>query len=242
MIARLQKVIANSGLTSRRKAERLISEGKVTVNGTIVTRLGTQVDPEKDVIGVTGKTLSLPSKKTVVYALYKPRYCVTTLDDPQGRDTVVKYFPKTNFRLFPVGRLDYDAEGLILLTNDGELAHNITHPSKHIWKQYFVKIKGKLVKQEIRSLVSGPVINGIKRQTVKIKLLHYVNDKTWLVVSLQEGTKHHLKKMFDTIGYPVLKIKRYSIGNIELLEMKPGDCKLLSKSDVQKMLDLVKNN
>ncbi len=242
MVIRLQKVIADAGISSRRKAEQLIRDGRVVVNGETVTLLGTCVDPGKDHIKVDGKPIGTPKDKTAVYVLYKPKSCVTTLDDPQGRDTIVKFFPKTSLRLFPVGRLDYDAEGLILLTNDGELAQSISHPTKHVWKEYFVKIKGKITHQEINKLRSGPVINRKKRQPVRIKFLHFVNDKSWLAVSLQEGLKHHIKKMFAGAGYPVLKIKRYSIGNIELNDMKPGETRKLSRDDIKELLLLTRED
>ncbi len=242
MKVRLQKAIADAGIASRRKAEQYILDGRIEVNGNIITELGTKVDPESDFIKVDGKAISSKKnkKKTAVYALYKPKSCVTTLDDPQGRDTIVKYFPNTSARLFPVGRLDYDAEGLILLTNDGDLAQSISHPSKHIWKQYFVKVRGKISNEEVNKLQSGPKIDGKKRQPVKAKILHFVNNKTWMVVSLQEGLKHHLKKMFKGIGYPVQKIKRYSIGNIELQEMKPGESRKLTKEEVDDLLTLTR--
>jgi 23S rRNA pseudouridine2605 synthase len=238
MTIRLQKFIANAGIASRRKAEQLITDGQVIVNGQVITRLGTQIDPATDKVKVNGKLISTATVSPVAYALYKPKNCVTTLKDPQNRDTIVNYFPKTQFRLFPIGRLDYDAEGLIILTNDGDLANRITHPSKHVWKQYFVKIKGKITTEEINKIRSGPIIDGKKRQPVKIRFLHFVNDKSWLVVSLQEGVKHHIKKTFLKAGYRVLKIKRYSIGNIELEELSPGECRELSKIEIGNLMQL----
>lgn len=241
MTLRLQKFIANAGITSRRKAEQMIINGQVSLNGQTVTQLGTIIDPGKDIIKVDGKVVDPSPRRSVVYAFYKPKNCVTTLDDPQGRDTIVKYFPKTEERLFSIGRLDYDSEGLLLLTNDGTIANDIIHPSKHVWKTYFVKVKGKIKSEETMKLKPGPIIDGKKRQPVKIKFLHFVNEKSWLMVSLQEGLKHQLKKMFLSIGYPVEKIKRYSIGNIELNDMKPGEVRLLSKANVQSLLELSKN-
>ncbi|MFH2132230.1 MAG: pseudouridine synthase [bacterium] len=241
MTIRLHKFIANAGIASRRKAEQLISDGKVTVNGHLISLQGTQIDPETDMVRVNGKLVSIVPREPVAYALYKPKNCVTTLMDPQGRDTIVNYFPKTSQRLFPVGRLDYDAEGLLILTNDGDLANRIAHPSQHIWKQYFVKIKGKITPEEINRIRSGPVIDGKTRQPVKIRFLHFVNDKSWLVVSLQEGIKHHIKKTFLAAGYPVLKIKRYSVGNIELLELSPGECRQISKTEIETLMQLTRS-
>ena len=242
MKLRLQKIIANAGIASRRKAEEMISQGKVSVNGQIITQLGSQFDPDLDHIKVEGRSIRSKKAEKVVYALYKPKSCVTTLDDPQGRDTIVKYFPDKKLRLFPVGRLDYDAEGLVLLTNDGDLANQIMHPTQHVWKQYFVKLKGNIKIEELDALRSGPVIDKQRRQPVRTRFLHFVNDKSWVSVSLQEGIKHHIKKMFQEIGYPVLKIKRYSIGNVELEEMRPGDIRKLRKSEIESLLTLVRVN
>ena len=235
MTVRLHKAIADAGITSRRKAEALISDGRVAVNGKVVTHLGTKVDPTVDKIVVDGAPIVFSKRQAVVYALYKPKNCVSTLDDPQGRDTIVKYFPSTSQRLFPVGRLDYDAEGLILLTNDGDLAHRISHPRQHVWKTYFVKVRGKIENHQLSSLRSGPVIDGKKRQTVAVKVLHYINDKTWLTVSLKEGIKHQIKIMFDNLGFKVLKIKRYCIGPVELREMKPGEVRQLTSAEMERL-------
>jgi len=232
MKVRLQKVIAQSGITSRRKAEELIQSGKVELNGEVVTTTVVFVDPAEDKIKVEGKALRPPLNEEVVYALYKPKSCVTTIDDPEGRTTIVSFFPKTKVRLFPAGRLDYDAEGLLLLTNSGELAQRLTHPGKHIWKTYFVKIKGKITRSDIVKLLPGPMIDGKKRQPVKIKFLHFVNEKSWVEVSLQEGVKHHIKKMFFKIGFPVEKIKRYSIGAITIDGLNPGETRRLSKNEI----------
>jgi 23S rRNA pseudouridine2605 synthase len=240
MELRLQKVIAQAGIASRRKAEQLIENGLVKVDGKIILEQGVKVDLDKNKIEVEGKLLK-PNRKvhTIMYALYKPRNCLTTLDDPRGRETIVRYFPDIKNRLFPVGRLDYDSEGLVLLTNDGDLAHNITHPTKHIWKKYFVKIKGKISQAEIKKLLPGPKIEGRKRQPVRIRLLHYINEKSWLVVSLQEGIKHHIKKMFKEIGYNVQKIKRFQIGNLTLEEMKPGETRLITKDELDELISLL---
>ena len=238
MAIRLQKAISGAGVASRRKAEEFIRDGLVSINGKIVTQLGIKVDPETDAIKVNGKKIRFHRQLPVLYALYKPKYCVTTMEDPQGRDTVSNYFPKVKQRLFPIGRLDYDAEGLILLTNNGDLAHRISHPGKHIWKQYFVKIKGRITPTEIAKLIDGPVIDGKIRQPVKVKRLHYINEKSWLVVSLQEGTNHHIKKMFQSIGFRVQKIKRYSIGSIELKDMKPGEVRQITREEYNSMLFL----
>ncbi|OGH00414.1 MAG: pseudouridine synthase [Candidatus Lambdaproteobacteria bacterium RIFOXYD1_FULL_56_27] len=239
MSERLQKVIAHAGLSSRRGAEELILTGQVVVNGQVVTELGTKVDPERDHIEVSGKKLrTTGTKPRIVYALHKPKSVVTTLHDPEGRDTVVNYFPKIKERLFPVGRLDYDAEGLLLITNDGDLANRLIHPSSHVWKEYLVKLRGKIPLGLLPKMEKGPTFEGKKHQPVKIKFLHYKNEKSWLSVSLQEGVKHHLKKMFLAEGFRVEKIKRYRIGNIELLELQAGEFRRLEDEEINQLLSL----
>lgn len=236
---RLQKILAQAGIASRRKAETLIQKGLVSVNGKVVTELGTKADPARDQIEVEGELLKNAKKteKKVVYLLYKPKSVVSTLKDPEGRKTIVDFFPKTEARLFPVGRLDYDAEGLLLLTNDGDLAYRLTHPSKHVWKEYFVKVKGNIPEVVLAKLRKGPIIDRKQRQPVKVRLLHYKGDKSWVLVSLQEGIKHHIKKMFMQVGFPSLKIKRFSIGPVNLGEMSPGECRRLTQEEVRLLME-----
>lgn len=235
---RLQKAIAHAGVTSRRKAEDLIRQGEVKVNGHVITELGTQIDPATDNVKVSNKIINISGKSQIVFVLYKPKSCVCTLDDPQGRSTIVDFFPKVKNRLFPIGRLDYDAEGLVFLTNDGDLAHKLTHPSKHIWKNYLVKLKGKIKLAELSRLKKGPIIDGEKKQPIKAKFLHFINDKSWVEVSLQEGVKHHIKKMFAEIKYPVIKIKRISIGSVTLEDLTPGKSRQLTSAEIKTLLSL----
>jgi len=239
MSIRLQKVIAQAGFASRRGAETLIAEGEVTVNGQIVTEQGIKVDPKVDHIEVSGKKLRQSGHRpTIMFAFYKPHSVVTTISDPQGRQTIVDFFPQSRERLFPIGRLDYDAEGLLLLTNDGELANKLMHPSGHVWKEYLLKLKGKIPMGVLRRLEKGPVIDGKQRQPVKIKFLHHKNEKSWLSVCLQEGVKHHLKKMFRAEGFLVEKIKRYRIGHIELLELKPGESRRITDEQIKELIEM----
>ncbi|MCZ6747691.1 MAG: pseudouridine synthase [SAR324 cluster bacterium] len=234
---RLQKVIAAAGLASRRGAERLIEEGEVRVNGQVVRRLGTRVVPGTDRVEVRGEPLPARTRvERVVWALYKPRGCVTTLSDPQGRPTVRDFFPESAQRLFPVGRLDYDAEGLILLTNDGQFAQRVAHPSFSVTKTYLVKVRGLLGPGPLQQWAAGPTIDGSRRQPVRARVLHTVNDKTWCEVTLQEGLHHHIKKLFAAIGHPVLKIKRYRIGPVELEDMRPGQSRRLTPAEIGALL------
>ncbi|MDX2472043.1 MAG: pseudouridine synthase [SAR324 cluster bacterium] len=238
MKERLQKILAQAGVASRRGSEEFITRGMVEVNGEMVTELGAKADPEVDDIRVGGKKLRLNQEK-VVYALYKPKSVVTTLKDPEGRKTVADYIPHTKDRLFPVGRLDYDAEGLILLTNDGDLAQELMHPSGHVWKEYLVKVKGNITNEVMAKLARGPVLDGKKKKPCKIKLIHYKGDKSWLSVSLQEGIKHQIKRMFLYEGHPVSKIKRIKIGNIIAGDLETGQSRLLTLEEVQGLRDLI---
>lgn len=235
---RIQKVMANAGIASRRGAEALIQLGVVKLNGQKAT-LGQRMDPTVDKLEVKGELVHPASQQaSVVYALYKPKRCVTTLDDPEGRPTVKDFFPQTKKSLFPVGRLDYDAEGLLLITNDGDFAQKVIHPKFKIWKTYFVKIKGLVQKSELEKIKSGPVFAGKKHQPVRVKILHTVNDKTWLEVSLQEGKNQHIKKMFKAVGYLVLKIKRFSIGSVTLGDLEPGRFRKLSPAEITELLKI----
>ena len=217
----------------------MILEGIVSLNGQTVTELGQRMVPGRDHLVVDGKKVRLPEVgQRKVYALYKPKNCITSLSDPEGRRTIVDYFPRKSQRLFPVGRLDYDAEGLLLLTNDGEFAHRIMHPRFKIAKSYFVKVRGLIQVSEMESLRRGPVIDGRSHMPVQSKIIHQRNDKTWLEVVLHEGTNQQIKKMFLGLGYPVLKIKRFRIGSIDLGTLRPGEHRILSREERQQLLDL----
>ena len=235
---RIQKVIAKAGVASRRAAENLIRAGHVLLNGEVVKEMGRKMLIGKDHLSVEGRRVEIFLKqKTEVYALYKPKNCITTLSDPQGRVTINEYFPQTKVRLFPVGRLDYDAEGLILLTNDGDLAHQLTHPRHNISKGYFVKVQGIVENKLLTELRRGPVIDDRRHQRVRIKILHNVNDKTWLELFLKEGTNRQIKKMFKKIGYPVKKIKRFQIGHIMLGDLKSGESRALSSKEIEQIMN-----
>ena len=233
---RIQKVIAQAGVASRRAAENLIRAGEVMLNGEIVKQMGRKMLIGKDHLSVQGRRVSIPSQqKTEVYALYKPKNCITTLKDPQGRLTIKDFFPKTTSRLFPVGRLDYDAEGLILLTNDGDLANQLMHPRHRVSKGYFVKVRGITENKALSELRRGPVIDYRRHLRVRVKILHTVNDKTWLELFLREGTNRQIKKMFNKIGYPVQKIKRFQIGPIVLGDLQSGETRALSPKEIEEI-------
>ncbi len=234
---RINKAIASAGLASRREADRLILQGEVRVNGQRVREPGLLLRPGKDLLEVSGQAVSWEAApETEVWALYKPKNVISTLKDPQGRPSIAQLIPRSAGRLFPVGRLDYDAEGLILLTNDGALAHRVAHPSFGVEKVYLVKLKGLVSRESLGALRLGPVFEGKRRQGMRVEILHTRNDKTWVEATLREGVNHHLKKAFFSVGHRVLKIKRYRIGPVELNDMKPGESRRLGGVEIAWMM------
>jgi pseudouridine synthase len=232
---RLHKAIADAGLASRRKAEKLIAEGRVRVNGEVVREMGLRVVPGKDRVEVEGTPL--PSKpKREVWALYKPRHCVTTLSDPEQRATIADFLPRTRTRLYPVGRLDYDAEGLILLTNDGEFAQRISHPSHSVPKTYLVKVNGLVDPAALAQAAREPWIDGKRRRPISARVLHNVNGKTWCELVLREGLHHEIKKFFEALGHRVVRLKRFQIGSLMLDTMRPGESRRLSAAELAGLL------
>ena len=209
---RLQKIIANSGYCSRRKAEELITKGKVKVNGKTIKELGTKASYE-DYIEVEGNTINKKEDK-VYYLLYKPRGVITSTNDDKGRKTVIDIID-TNERIYPIGRLDYDTTGLLLLTNDGQLANLLTHPSNNIDKVYVAKLKGIITKELLKRLDSGVIIDGRKTSKSKTKLVRIDKKTNTSIVKIiiHEGRNHQVKKMFQAIGYDVLKLKREAISS-----------------------------
>lgn len=233
MEERLQKVIANSGYCSRRKAEELITKGHVTVNGVTVQTLGTKVT-SKDEIIVDGMKLSKESKE--YYLLNKPRGVITTTDDDKHRKTVVDLID-TDVRIYPVGRLDYDTTGLLLLTNDGELANLLMHPSNEIEKVYIAKINGILYPNQIQKLKNGVVLDGVKIKNAKIKVKHYdpKSDTSLVEVTIHEGKNHQVKRMFESIDKKVLKLKRERLSFLDLSGLNSGEYRRLNPKEVKKL-------
>lgn len=227
---RLQKILAEMGIASRRKAEELILEGRVTVNGKIA-ELGMKADPLVDHIKVDGKLLVRPEPK-VYYLMYKPPQVVTTLYDPQGRPTVKDFIKRIPYRIYPVGRLDYHSEGLLLLTNDGELAHAILHPSRKISKTYVVKVKGHVEEKELQKLRQGIRLEDGLTAPAKVKLIRYSEANSWVEITIHEGRKRQVRRMFERIGHPVLKLKRIAINGLRLGTLKPGEVRQLTKEEL----------
>ena len=234
---RLQKVIAHSGYCSRRHAEELIKSGKVNVNGKVVTDMGIKVTT-KDVIMVDGQSLNIEDK--VYYLLNKPRGVISAASDDKKRKTVVDLI-ETDKRIYPVGRLDYDTTGLIILTNDGEFANEMMHPKNEVEKLYVAKVKGILAGVDINALKSGVIIDGKKTAPAKVKLRKkdLKNNTCMLSLIIHEGRNHQVKKMIEAVGYEVLKLKREQIGFLTLKGLNSGDYRVLTHKEVSKLHELV---
>lgn len=235
---RLQKILAHGGIASRRKAEQYLLDGRVTVNGQIVTTLGTKADPEHDHIKVDGKPLRQP-KNLVYVALHKPNNCVTTMDDPEGRATVMEHVRGVRERIYPVGRLDYHSEGLLLLTNDGEFANRITSAAHHISKTYLVKANGHLSMDQETQFREGIPLHGRRTAPAGLKLIKQ-GANPWYEVKLIEGRQNQIRIMFKHFGRLVEKLKRVKIGFLELGALKPGEMRHLSTAEVARFRKLLK--
>lgn len=235
---RLQKVIANSGICSRRKAEELIKEGRVKVNNIVVKELGVKVS-SKDKIKVDDKELSKENK--VYYLLNKPRGVITSVNDEKSRKTVVDLIPCRE-RIYPVGRLDYDTTGVLLLTNDGDFANILMHPNDKIEKVYVVKVRGIIKGDSINELKSGVVIDGVKTEKAKVKLRRtdYKSNTSFLTVTIHEGRNHQVKKMFEAVGFPVLKLRREREFIFDLKGLKSGEYRKLTPKEVAIVYSLAK--
>ena len=240
---RLQKIIAAAGITSRRKAEQLISSGQVSVNGQVVTELGTKADPEHDHIRVGGKLLRGPEHH-VYLLLNKPKGFVTTASDPEGRPTVMDLLQGLKTRVYPVGRLDYASEGLLLLTNDGELANALTRTASHVPKTYLVKVSGQPGEEGLAKLRSGVVLREPGKAPVKTApaKIHLTRDapNPWYEVTLIEGRNRQIRRMFEEIGHHVEKIKRVRYGPLEL-DVAPGEFRRLQPEEVERLRAAVRN-
>ena len=235
---RLQKILSEAGITSRRKAEKLIVQGRVSVNGRVVSELGTKAVLGKDEICVDGKAIKAETEKVIV-ALFKPRNCVTTLHDPQGRPTVAELVKSISVRVYPVGRLDFDAEGLLLMTNDGELAHRLQHPRYKVPKTYLVKIRAHPLEEALAQLQQGISLEDGITAPAEVQVLEDDKKATWLSLTLREGRNHQVKRMCAAVGCPVLKLRRTQIGPIDLGSLRPGGSRRLNAREVRALREAV---
>ncbi len=231
---RLQKVIAQAGLASRRKAEEMILEKRVKVNGKLVTELGTKVSP-KDSIEVDG--VQLESEAPVYYLLYKPTGVISTVKDDKGRKVVLDFLPYVEERIFPVGRLDYDTSGALLLTNDGELANQLMHPKFHFDKEYIVKIKGIPEKRHINAFKKGIRLEEFTTSPAEVRIVSLDRQKKQAVLQLiiHEGHNRQIRRMCEALGFEVLKLKRERYGFLDLTGLNPGDSRELKPHEVKKL-------
>jgi 23S rRNA pseudouridine2605 synthase len=243
MQERLQKIIAHAGVSSRREAEAMIREGRVTLNGRVVEELGTRADPDRDHIKVDGKLITKAEPHRYIL-LYKPKEVMTTVEDPQGRRTVIDLVRGIRERIYPVGRLDFHSEGLVLLTNDGELAFKVSHPTHGSVKTYSVKVRGVPEERLVDKLRRGITIDGKRTLPCDIERMHTTGKRddegnSWFEVKLREGRTQQIRKMFQAVGHPVSKLRRVAIGPISDPKLTPGVWRELTKQEV-KMLETMK--
>ena len=241
MIERLQKYLAGAGIDSRRKCEELILQGQVRVNNFVVTELGTKIDPKKDRIVVKDKLIKYKENKHYSYILLnKPKGYLTSLSDPFGRPTVLDLLKDIKERVYPVGRLDFNSEGLLILTNDGELTHALTHPAKEVEKVYIVKVRGIPSSEKLKTLSKGVILkNDYKISPCNIYLLKIIKGNAILKIKIKEGKKRQIRKMAEYIGHFVLKLTRIQTGPISLKGTKPGKYRHLSKEEIKSLKKIV---
>ncbi len=231
---RIQKILAKAGIASRREAERMVVEGRVSVNGKIVETLGFKADFSRDHIKVNGRRLA-PFEPNVILLLNKPRGYLSTVKDPKGRATVMDLLKNVKWRIYPVGRLDFDAEGLLLLTNEGDLAHRLSHPRFSIPKTYLVKVAGVPEEKKLIRLRRGVMLEDGEARAVSCSLVRQREKNSWVRVVVTEGRNHLVKRMFSAIGHTVLKLKRIEYGPVQLGDLPFGQFRYLTREEVEKL-------
>ena len=234
---RLQKYLALCGVSSRRNAEKMILEGRISVNRVPVTEMGVQVDEENDLVEVDGSPVSIQQEKHYI-AYYKPLGEVSTVSDPEGRATVMDKFRDYPVRLYPVGRLDYDTEGLLLLTNDGDMMNRVLHPSHEVNKVYLTKVSNQVSEDEIRMLRRGVVIDGRMTSPTEVRLIRYEAFDTVLLISIHEGRNRQVRKMVSAIGHQVVSLKRVGFGPVSLGDLPCGKWRRLTDEEIRKLNSL----
>ncbi len=232
VLIRLQKYISDCGVTSRRKAEGMITQGRVTVNGEIVMELGTKVDAENDIITVDGHLADLNSVEPIYLMLHKPRGVVTTVNDPEGRETVMNMVKEISERIYPVGRLDYLSEGLLLMTNDGEFANMIMHPKFNVTKVYEVKVFGSVTETIINKLKAGAYLEEGFVKPTSVRIIKQLPTKTWIEFRLNEGRNREIRRLCEAVGLTVDKLKRLAIGGLSVDGVAPGKFRIMSKAQM----------
>ena len=233
-LERIQKILARAGIASRREAEKLILQGRVTVNGRVVQTLGTKADSSTDHIKVNGKRIARPESK-VTLVLNKPRNIVSTVEDPQGRPTVIDLCKGVRQRIYPVGRLDFDAEGLLLLTNDGDLANVLTHPRYGVPRTYLAEVMGVPDARDLNRLETGVMLEDGKVRVTSCLLFSETEKHSWVRVVVTEGKNHLVKRLLSAIGHPVLKLKRVGFGPLRLGNLSVGRFRYLTPEEIEKL-------
>lgn len=234
---RLQKYLAMSGVASRRASEKLIAEGHVAVNGQVITEMGVQVDEAADRITVDGAPVFIEEEKHYL-AYYKPVGEVTTVSDPEGRATVMDKFRDYPVRLYPVGRLDFDSEGLLLLTNDGDMMQRLLHPSHEVEKAYLAKVSNHVPEEALRRLRSGVQLDGRLTSPASVRLIRYEAFDTVVLVTIHEGRNRQVRRMFEAVGHQVVSLKRVGFGPISLGDLPRGQWRQLTPVEIRKLKEL----
>jgi 23S rRNA pseudouridine2605 synthase len=229
VLERLQKILAQAGVASRRKAEELILAGKVAVNGEIVRELGTKANPEKDKITVDGRPITIQA--TVNLILHKPTSYVTTVSDPEGRRTVMDLLTDVNQRVYPVGRLDYDTSGLLFMSNDGELTNRLLHPRYHVDKVYRATVLGMIEKQAVEQLTRGVRLEDGVTAPAEVHVLRKHPLESVVEITIREGRNRQVRRMFEAVGHPVKRLKRVQFGPLVLDDLKPGEWRWLTPDE-----------
>lgn len=235
---RLQKYMSECGIASRRKSEELISAGKVKVNGAVAS-IGDKIDPKKDVVSVSGRKIN-PAEKMYYIMLNKPRGFITTMSDEMDRKCVASLVSNINARIYPIGRLDRESEGLLLFTNDGEFANDMMHPAKHVPKTYRVTVKGSVPDDYITQMMTGMMIEGRMTLPAQVNVLKIADDRTVLEIILCEGRNRQIRKMCEELNMEVLRLKRTAIGNLHLGMLKTGTYRELTSEEIKSLKNLVK--
>ncbi|WP_202076866.1 pseudouridine synthase [Caldalkalibacillus salinus] len=238
---RLQKILARSGVASRRKSEQLILEGRVSVDGHTVTELGTKVNPDQVDIKVDGQPIV--EESTVYYLFHKPTGVITSVHDPQGRKVVLDYFQDINQRIYPIGRLDFDTSGLLLLTNDGALAHKLMHPSFHVIKGYLATVSRHPSEAALECLRKGVTLEDGPTAPAEVKRISddHKQVRSTIKISIHEGRNRQVRRMFEQIGHPVIKLHRETYGFLQLHNLKSGQYRSLTPKEVNNLKELASN-
>jgi len=234
MQERLQKILSQAGIASRRESETIIAEGRVAVNGTVVTELGTKADPDNDLITVDGKAVTVVEKR-VYLLLYKPVGYMTTMKDPEGRPIVTDLLKGVDERVYPVGRLDYNTEGLLLLTNDGALANRLMHPSHEVDKGYLVRVSGHPSAQQLQALAAGVKLEDGLTAPAKVVPVSESEQNAWISITIHEGRYRQVRRMCEAVGLSVVRLKRSRYDFLEIGDLKPGEFRHLTSEEVTRL-------